>query len=120
MLITRSHIHPYKHTYTYEHLRRTELADLEIHEVTTTASMSTGTSSTTESIASLDLGINPGKYEITRDIEDLNPGVQILSQGTQSTYQFAGGSSIHLTQTVHMACHGSRSFQKSIEKCGSD
>jgi hypothetical protein len=36
--------------YPYEHLRRTEPADLEIHEVTIGASLSTGTLPTTESI----------------------------------------------------------------------
>ena len=40
-------------SYPYEHLRRTEPADLEIHEVTTYASLSTGTSPTTKSIAPL-------------------------------------------------------------------
>jgi hypothetical protein len=34
--------------YLYEHLRRTEPADHEIHEVTTSVSMSIGTSPTTE------------------------------------------------------------------------
>jgi hypothetical protein len=45
-------------TYPYENLRKTKLADLEIHEVTTDALMSTGTMPT-ESIAPLNPGINP-------------------------------------------------------------
>jgi hypothetical protein len=39
--------------YLYEYLRRIKPADFEIHEVTTNGSLSTGTSSTTESIAPL-------------------------------------------------------------------
>jgi hypothetical protein len=39
--------------YPYKHLRRTGLADLEIHEVTTCFSVSTETSPTTKSIAPL-------------------------------------------------------------------
>jgi hypothetical protein len=46
--------------YLYKHLRRTEPTNLEIHEVTTDASLSTGTSPTTESIAPLNPEINPG------------------------------------------------------------
>jgi hypothetical protein len=63
--------------YSYEHLRRIELADLEIHEVTTGASLSTGTSSTTESITPLNHRINPGKCEHSYQVEDLNPGGQV-------------------------------------------
>ena len=51
------------HTHPYEHLRRIVPADLEIHEVTTGVSLSTGTSPTTESITSLNPEINPEKYE---------------------------------------------------------
>jgi hypothetical protein len=67
------------HTQTlpYEHLRRTVPTDLEIYEVTTGASLSTGTSPTTESIAPLNPGINPGKYEHPCQVEDLNPGGQV-------------------------------------------
>jgi hypothetical protein len=48
-------------------------ADLEIHEVTICASLSTGTSPTTKSIAPLNPEINPGKYEHMCQVEDLNP-----------------------------------------------
>jgi hypothetical protein len=48
-----------------------ELADLEIHKVTRCASLSTGTSSTTESIGSLNPEINLGNAS-TREVEDLN------------------------------------------------
>jgi hypothetical protein len=68
--------------YPYEHLRRTALADLEIHEVTTGTSLSTGTSSTIESIAPLNPRINLGKYEHTYQVKDLNPGGQVPPQGT--------------------------------------
>ena len=68
--------------YPYEHLRKTEPADLEIHEVTTGASLSTGTSPTTKSIAPLNPEINPGKYEHPCQVEDLNPGGQVQPQGT--------------------------------------
>ena len=60
-------------TYPYEHIRRTEPADLEIHEVTTDASLTTGTSPTIESIAPLNPGINLRKYEHPCQIKDLNP-----------------------------------------------
>ena len=59
--------------YLYEHLRRTEPADLEIHKVTTGTSLSTETSPTTESIAPLNPGINPEKYEHPCQVKDLNP-----------------------------------------------
>ena len=64
-------------TLPYEHLRRTEPADLEIHEVTMDASLSTETSLTTESIALLNLGINSGKYEPPCQVEDLNLGGRV-------------------------------------------
>ena len=75
------HTHLYEHTYanptaSYEHLRRTEPADLEIHEVTIGVSLLMGMSPTTESIAP----INPGKYEHPCQVEDLNPGGQVLSK----------------------------------------
>jgi len=70
-------------TLPYEHLRRTEPADLEIHEVTMDASLSTETSPTTESIALLNLGINPEKCELPCQVDDLNPGGQVPPQGTQ-------------------------------------
>jgi hypothetical protein len=56
-LYERTHAHPYP----YEHLRRTEPADLEVDEVTTGASLLTGTSRTTKRIAPDNPGINPGK-----------------------------------------------------------
>jgi hypothetical protein len=59
--------------YSYEHLQRTEPVDLEIHEVTTGASLLTGTSPTTKSIAPLNPRINPGKYEHPCQVEDLKP-----------------------------------------------
>ena len=73
---THAHSHLWIHVrkpYPYEHLWSTELADLEIHEVTTGASLSMGTLPTTESIASLNTGINPGKYEYPCQVDDLNP-----------------------------------------------
>jgi hypothetical protein len=72
----------------------TELTDYEIHEVTTSASLSTGTSPTTESIVSLNLGINPGKYEHPCQVKDLNPAGQVLSTkyGRQFTKGYARGS----------------------------
>jgi hypothetical protein len=71
--------------YPYEHLWRTELVDLEIHEVTTDASLSRGTSPTTESITPLNPGINPEKREHPCQVEELNPGGQVPPQGTQPT-----------------------------------
>jgi hypothetical protein len=62
----------------------TESADLEIHEVTTGVTLSTGTSPTTESIGPLNPKINSGKYEHMCQVEDLNPGGQV-PQGTQLT-----------------------------------
>ena len=44
--------------YPYEYLRKTELADLEIHEVTTGTPLLTEMSPTTESIAPLNFRIN--------------------------------------------------------------
>ena len=83
---TRTHTHPYEYMYTnltpYEHLRRIEPADLEIHKVTTGALLSTGTSLTTERITPLNPRINPGKYEHPCQVEDLNPGGQVPPQGT--------------------------------------
>jgi hypothetical protein len=77
------HIHK---PYFYENLKSTEPADLEIHEVTTGDSLSTGTSPTTESIALLKRGINPGKCEHPCQVEDLNLGGQVSPQGTEPTY----------------------------------
>jgi hypothetical protein len=59
------------------------LANLEINEVTTGALLSTGTSPTTERIVPLNPGINPGKCEHPCQVGDLNPGGQVLPQGTQ-------------------------------------
>jgi hypothetical protein len=67
----------------YEHLQSTGSTDLEIHEVTTGASLSTGTLPTTESITPLNLEINPEKYEHPCQVEDLNPHGQVPPQGTQ-------------------------------------
>ena len=72
-------------TLPYEHLRRTEPADLEIHEVTMDASLSTETSLTTESIAPLNLEINPGKCEHPCQVEDLNLDGQVPPNGIQPT-----------------------------------
>ena len=52
----------------------TERADLKIHEVTISVSLSAGTSRTTESIAPLNPEINLKKYEHTYQVEDLNLG----------------------------------------------
>jgi hypothetical protein len=57
----------------YERLRRTESADLEIHEVSTGVSLSTKTSPTTESIAPLNPKINLEKYEHSYQVKNLNP-----------------------------------------------
>ena len=61
----------------------TEPIDLEIHEVTTDASLSTLKSPTAESIAPLKSGINPRKYEHPYQVKYLNLDGQILLQGTQ-------------------------------------
>ena len=50
---------------------------LEIDEITTGASLSTGTSPTTESTTPLNPGINSEKYEHSYRVEDLNPGGQV-------------------------------------------
>jgi hypothetical protein len=72
-------------TLLYEHLRRTELVDPEIHEVSIGASLSTETSPITESIVPLNLEINPEKYEYPCQVENINLGGQILPQETQPT-----------------------------------
>ena len=66
--------------YPYELLRKTEPTDLEIHEVITCALQLTGTSPTTESIAPLNPGINPRKYEYPCQVEDLNLRGQVPPQ----------------------------------------
>ena len=60
------HTHPYEHMHAnptpmhaFERLGR---LDLEIDEITIDASLSTGTSRTTESIARVNPGINSEKY----------------------------------------------------------
>ena len=58
--------------YPYEHLRKTVPADLKIDEVTAGASLSTGTSPTTENTTPLNSGINPEKYEHQCQVDDLN------------------------------------------------
>jgi hypothetical protein len=60
-------------TLPYEHLQSTEPTGLEIHEVTVGASLSTGTSPTTESIAPINPEINSGKSEHPYQVGDLNP-----------------------------------------------
>ena len=55
--------------------------DLEIHEVTTGTSLSTGMLPTTESIAPLNLRITPGKYEHPCQVKDLNLGERVPPQG---------------------------------------
>jgi hypothetical protein len=56
---TRTHTHPYEHTNDKPYpMSTSEPADLEIHKVTTSASLSTGTSPTTRSIAPLNYEIN--------------------------------------------------------------
>ena len=64
----------------------TDPVDLEIHEVTADASLSTGTPPTTESIAPLNPRINPGKYEHPCQVGDLNSDGEVPPQGTQPTY----------------------------------
>jgi hypothetical protein len=75
--------HSYKYTYAnptylYKHLRRSKPIDLEIHEVTTGVSLSTGTSPTTKTIEPINPGINSGKYEHPYQVENLNPDRQVL------------------------------------------
>jgi hypothetical protein len=65
-MLTNTHVHSplWTHArtpYPYEHLWRTEPADLEVDKVTTGASLLTGTPPTTETIAPGNPGINPGK-----------------------------------------------------------
>ncbi|XP_021309936.1 uncharacterized protein LOC110432953 [Sorghum bicolor] len=62
-----------------------EPTDLEIHEDTTGASLSTETSPTTESITLINPRINLGKCEHLCQVSDLNPGGQVLPQGIQPT-----------------------------------
>jgi hypothetical protein len=62
--------------YPYKHLRNAP-ADLEIHEITTGASLSTRTSSTTENIVPLNPRMNTGKHEHLCQVEDLNSDGQV-------------------------------------------
>jgi hypothetical protein len=71
MSFFRTHL---RKPYPYEYLQKTEPIDLEIHEVTTGVSQSTGMSPTTESITPLNPWTNPGKYEHPCQVENLNPG----------------------------------------------
>jgi hypothetical protein len=85
MATTRKHTHPGTHVckpYLYEHIRRTESANLEIHKVITGASLSTETSPTTESIAPLNPRINTEKCEHPCQVENLNLGGQVPPQET--------------------------------------
>jgi hypothetical protein len=54
--------------------------NLEIDKVTTGVSLPTDMSSTTESVAPLNHGINPKKYENLCQVEDLNLGGQVPPQ----------------------------------------
>ena len=51
--------------HTHPYLRRTKSVDREIHKVTTGVSLLTRTSSTTKSITSINLGINPERKKST-------------------------------------------------------
>ena len=51
-----------------------QLVDLEIYEVTTAISLSTGMSCTTKSIASINVRINQEKYKHTCQVKNLNLG----------------------------------------------
>jgi hypothetical protein len=79
-------LNKYKHRYSthtltsYEHLRKTIPTHLEIDEITTNGSLSTGTSSTTENTTLLNPRINPKKYEHLCQVDDLNPGTQVLAR----------------------------------------
>ena len=75
--------------YLYEDLRRIEPTNFEIDEVTTDVLLSTGTSPTTESVAPLNPKINSEKYEHPCQVENLNPGGQVLPQETQPTNLWA-------------------------------
>ena len=90
---THMHTHPLwthvRKPYPYVHFRRIKPADLEIHEVTACTSLSTGTSSTTESITPVNPEINLGKYEHPCQIENLNLDGQIPPEGTQPTISFS-------------------------------
>jgi hypothetical protein len=67
----------YTQTNPYEHLRRTESIDFEFHEVSTGASLLTGTSPATASIALLNPEINLRKYEHPCQVENFNPDRQV-------------------------------------------
>jgi hypothetical protein len=60
--------------YFYKHLQRTEPADIKIQKLTIGASLSIEASPTTKSIALLNSGMNPEKYEYLCQVEDLNLG----------------------------------------------
>jgi len=101
-----TYTHPYEHctqTLPYEHLGRTEPVDHEIHEVTTGASLSTGRSPATESIAPLNSEINLGKYEHLYQVKDLNPDKQVPSQVTQPPHLRSVRSFFSLSCSINMA-----------------
>jgi hypothetical protein len=98
--------------YPYKHLRRTEPADHEIHEVTSGASMSTGMSPTTKSITPFNPGINLGKCEHLYQVEDLNPSGQVPPQGTQPADLWLV-CSCYWILTVISTCF----FKEVISKC---
>jgi len=60
-------------SYLYKHLRKTEPANHEIHEVTTGVSLSTEMSATTESIAQINPKINLEKYKHLYQVEHFYP-----------------------------------------------
>jgi hypothetical protein len=72
----------------YEHLRNTVTTHLEIDEVITGASLSTGTSPTAKNTTPLNSGINLEKCEHLCQIDDLNPGVRFhYKEPKQLTFQ---------------------------------
>jgi hypothetical protein len=76
-MLTNTHVHSSLWThahipYPYDHLRITEPTDLEVDEVTTGASLLTGTSPTTERIAPDNSRINPRKCKRPCQVQDLN------------------------------------------------
>jgi hypothetical protein len=73
--------------YPYEHLWITELTDLEIHEITTGASLSTGRHLPLKlwKYSAVKSWKNPEKYEHSCQVENLNPGGQVSPQETRPT-----------------------------------
>jgi hypothetical protein len=69
------HTHPLN-LYPYEHLRRTEPVNFEIHEVNIGVSLLTGTSAPLK-IAPLNSKINQEKYEHPYQVKNLDPGERL-------------------------------------------